>query len=99
MSGQWWLRWFVQSGVGCVETANTPPSPISDGVGQFQRSVQGPGETWRHVWHVHLDTDEFFLVLQGPVDIALRDDAGVEAIVDIPDHVDSTTGHPLRPRD
>jgi mannose-6-phosphate isomerase-like protein (cupin superfamily) len=90
-----------------------------------------------HVWHVHLDTDEFFLVLDGQFDIALRDDAGIETTVelhqgdtfvvpkgtehkpsspggailmfeptgtpttgdrhdgDIPDHVDSTTGHPV----
>jgi mannose-6-phosphate isomerase-like protein (cupin superfamily) len=26
-----------------------------------------------HVWHVHADTDEFFLVLDGQFDIALRD--------------------------
>jgi mannose-6-phosphate isomerase-like protein (cupin superfamily) len=26
-----------------------------------------------HVWHVHEDTDEFFLVLTGQFDIALRD--------------------------
>ncbi len=26
-----------------------------------------------HVWHVHDDTDEFFLVLAGQFDIALRD--------------------------
>ena len=27
-----------------------------------------------HVWHVHEHTDEFFLVLDGQVDIALRED-------------------------
>ena len=26
-----------------------------------------------HVWHVHDDTDEFFLVLEGRFDVALRD--------------------------
>ncbi|MFE7137274.1 cupin domain-containing protein [Streptomyces sp. NPDC057644] len=26
-----------------------------------------------HVWHVHEDTDEFFLVVDGALDIALRD--------------------------
>jgi mannose-6-phosphate isomerase-like protein (cupin superfamily) len=88
-----------------------------------------------HVWHVHDDTDELFLVLDGQFDIALRDEAGVETTVklgvgdtfvvpkgtehkpsspggailmfepsgtsttgdrhdgDLPDHVDSTTGH------
>ncbi|WP_248966376.1 cupin domain-containing protein [Sphaerisporangium perillae] len=29
-----------------------------------------------HVWHVHDDTDEFFLVLDGRFDIAIRDAAG-----------------------
>ncbi len=90
-----------------------------------------------HVWHVHDDTDEFFLVLDGQFDIAMRDSAGAEITVvlhagdifvvprgtehkpsspggsilmfepsgtsttgdrhegEIPDHVDSTTGHQL----
>jgi mannose-6-phosphate isomerase-like protein (cupin superfamily) len=90
-----------------------------------------------HIWHVHNETDEFFLVLDGRFDIALRDSAGVETTVvlsrgdtfvvpmgtehkpsspggailmfepsgtwttgdaseeEIPDHVDSTTGHEL----
>ena len=34
-----------------------------------------------HVWHVHQDTDEFFLVLDGVFDIALRDTRGVESAV------------------
>ncbi|MCX4531264.1 cupin domain-containing protein [Streptomyces sp. NBC_00841] len=29
-----------------------------------------------HVWHVHDDTDEFFLVLDGTLDIVLREDGG-----------------------
>lgn len=90
-----------------------------------------------HVWHVHEDTDEFFLVLDGQFDIALRDADGAERTVvlregdtyvvpkgtehkpsspgasilmfepsgtsttgdrhegEIPDNVDSTTGHEL----
>jgi mannose-6-phosphate isomerase-like protein (cupin superfamily) len=90
-----------------------------------------------HVWHVHEDTDEFFLVLDGQFDIAIRDGAGNESTVvlqrgdvfvvpkgtehkpsspggailmfepsgtsttgdrhegEIPEHVDSTTGHEL----
>ncbi|HEX6419415.1 MAG TPA: cupin domain-containing protein [Acidimicrobiales bacterium] len=90
-----------------------------------------------HVWHVHDDTDEFFLVLDGRFDVAVRDADGGERTVelragdtfvvprgtehkpsstgasvlmfepagtpstgdrhegDIPDHVDSTTGHAL----
>ncbi|MPZ60325.1 MAG: cupin domain-containing protein [Propionibacteriales bacterium] len=90
-----------------------------------------------HVWHVHDDTDEFFLVLEGRLDVAMRDADGNENTVvlhkgdtfvvpkgtehkpsspggsvlmfepsttsttgdrhegEIPDHVDSTTGHEL----
>ena len=90
-----------------------------------------------HVWHVHEDTDEFFLVLDGRFDVALRGPGGQVAVVElgrgdtfvvprgtehkpsspggsilmfepsgtsstgdrhqgeIPDHVDSTTGHTL----
>ncbi len=91
-----------------------------------------------HVWHVHSETDEFFLVLDGRFDIAMRDADGTERTVvlhtgdtfvvskgtehkpsspggavlmfepagtsstgdrhdEIPDHVDSTTGHELFP--
>lgn len=35
-----------------------------------------------HVWHVHEHTDEFFLVLEGRVDIALRAD-GRENVVSL----------------
>ena len=90
-----------------------------------------------HVWHVHEDTDEFFLVLDGEFHVAVRDADGSESTVvlrrgdtyvvpkgtehkpsspggavlmfeptgtsstgdrhegQIPDHVDSTTGHEL----
>jgi mannose-6-phosphate isomerase-like protein (cupin superfamily) len=89
-----------------------------------------------HVWHVHEHTDEFFLVLDGRFDVAVRDADGTERTVvlhrgdtfvvpkgvehkpsspggsilmfeptgtpttgdrhdEIPDHVDSTTGHAL----
>jgi len=90
-----------------------------------------------HVWHVHENTDEFFLVLDGRFDVAMRDAGGNETTValgagdtfvvpkgtehkpsspggsilmfepsgtsttgvrhegEIPDHVDSTTGHAL----
>ncbi len=34
-----------------------------------------------HVWHSHDDTDEFFLVLDGQFDIALRDASGGETTV------------------
>jgi mannose-6-phosphate isomerase-like protein (cupin superfamily) len=36
-----------------------------------------------HVWHVHADTDEFFLVLDGQFDIALRDADGTEQTVSL----------------
>ena len=90
-----------------------------------------------HLWHVHDDTDEFFLVLDGQFDVAMRDADGAETSVvlrkgdtfvvpkgtehkpsspggailmfeptgtpttgdrhegEIPDNVDSTTGHEL----
>jgi mannose-6-phosphate isomerase-like protein (cupin superfamily) len=90
-----------------------------------------------HIWHVHEDTDEFFLVLDGRFDVAIRDGDGTERTVElqtgdtfvvprgtehkpsspgaailmfepmgtsstgdrhegeIPDNVDSTTGHEL----
>ena len=35
-----------------------------------------------HLWHVHSDTDEFFLVLDGQLDIAIRDTDGSEHTVD-----------------
>ncbi|ANN19088.1 cupin [Amycolatopsis orientalis] len=36
-----------------------------------------------HVWHVHENTDEFFHVLDGTLDIALREEAG-ERVVTLP---------------
>ena len=90
-----------------------------------------------HVWHVHENTDEFFLVLDGTFDVSIRAADGSESTLqltrgdtyvvpkgtehrpsstggsilmfepagtastgdrhegDIPDHVDSTTGHEL----
>jgi mannose-6-phosphate isomerase-like protein (cupin superfamily) len=33
-----------------------------------------------HVWHVHDDTDEFFLVLAGHFDVALRDAGGERTV-------------------
>jgi mannose-6-phosphate isomerase-like protein (cupin superfamily) len=33
-----------------------------------------------HVWHVHRETDEFFLVLDGTIDIALRQAAGERVV-------------------
>jgi mannose-6-phosphate isomerase-like protein (cupin superfamily) len=34
-----------------------------------------------HLWHVHENTDEFFLVLDGQFDVALRDVDGAETTV------------------
>ena len=36
-----------------------------------------------HVWHVHENTDEFFLILDGQFDIALRDADGHETTVEL----------------
>src|SRR4029079_12414155 len=36
-----------------------------------------------HVWHVHDDTDEFFLVIDGQFDIAMRDAHGAETTVSL----------------
>ncbi|MFE6403322.1 cupin domain-containing protein [Streptomyces alboflavus] len=33
-----------------------------------------------YLWHVHENTDEFFLVVEGEVDIALRDEAGERTV-------------------
>ncbi len=40
-----------------------------------------------HVWHVHEDTDEFFLVLDGEFHIALREPAGERTVVLAPGSV------------
>jgi mannose-6-phosphate isomerase-like protein (cupin superfamily) len=34
-----------------------------------------------HLWHVHDDTDEFFLVLEGELHISLREAAGERTVV------------------
>lgn len=36
-----------------------------------------------HVWHAHEDTDEFFLVLDGRFDVALREADGTERTVSL----------------
>ncbi len=36
-----------------------------------------------HVWHRHHDTDEFFLVLDGQFNVAIRDDDGSESVVEL----------------
>jgi mannose-6-phosphate isomerase-like protein (cupin superfamily) len=36
-----------------------------------------------HVWHVHEHTDEFFLVLEGGFDVALREGDGLERTVSL----------------
>ena len=36
-----------------------------------------------HVWHVHDDTDEFFLVLDGQFDVAVRAADGTESTVEL----------------
>ncbi|MYW68866.1 cupin domain-containing protein [Streptomyces sp. SID8379] len=41
------------------------------------RLAKAEGE---HVWHVHEDTDEFFLVVEGELTIALREQDGERAV-------------------
>ena len=36
-----------------------------------------------HMWHAHEDTDEFFLVLDGQFDVAIRDADGTESVVSL----------------
>ena len=36
-----------------------------------------------HVWHSHTDTDEFFLVLSGQFNLALRNADGTETLVEL----------------
>jgi mannose-6-phosphate isomerase-like protein (cupin superfamily) len=36
-----------------------------------------------HLWHLHEDTDEFFLVLDGQFDVAIRDAGGGETTVSL----------------
>ena len=36
-----------------------------------------------YVWHSHDDTDEFFLVLDGSLEVALRDSDGRETVVEL----------------
>jgi mannose-6-phosphate isomerase-like protein (cupin superfamily) len=36
-----------------------------------------------HVWHVHDSTDEFFLILEGQFEVAMRDTAGREMAVQL----------------
>ncbi|GAA2758117.1 cupin domain-containing protein [Actinopolymorpha rutila] len=42
------------------------------------RVAKAQGE---HVWHVHEDTDEFFLVLDGELHISLREPTGERTVV------------------
>lgn len=42
------------------------------------RLAKAEGE---HVWHVHEDTDEFFLVVEGELTIGLREKDGEQAVV------------------
>ncbi|MFD4947015.1 cupin domain-containing protein [Streptomyces sp. NPDC058239] len=77
------------------DTTNTAPGPIllSDALKTFEalwsprivarvndydiRIAKVRGE---HVWHVHEDTDEFFLVLDGTLDIQLRGTDGERTV-------------------
>ncbi|MEU4684116.1 cupin domain-containing protein [Streptomyces xinghaiensis] len=76
--------------------ANTEPVNLTDALASFTE-VYSPRIVTRvndydvriahvegeHVWHVHEDTDEFFLVLDGRFDVALRDADGTERMVEL----------------
>ncbi len=55
-----------------------PASPAVGSNGYEVRIAHARGE---HLWHTHPDTDEFFLVLDGQFDIALRTPDGAETTV------------------
>ncbi|MFF6906699.1 cupin domain-containing protein [Streptomyces sp. NPDC012389] len=78
--------------------ATTEPLPLADALRSFDalwsprivtrvndydvRVAKALGE---HVWHVHEDTDEFFLVVEGVLDIDLREgDGSHERTVTLP---------------
>lgn len=76
--------------------ANTEPVNLTDALASFTE-IYSPRIVTRvndydvriahvegeHVWHVHEDTDEFFLVLDGRFDVALRDADGTERTVEL----------------
>ena len=51
-----------------------------------------------HVWHVHDHTDEFFLVLDGAFDIALRDADGERTVSLCPGEIFVVPGAPSTSR-
>jgi mannose-6-phosphate isomerase-like protein (cupin superfamily) len=75
-------------------TAN--PVSLSDALGTFDE-IYSPRIVGRvndydvkiahargeHVWHVHEQTDEFFLVIEGQFDIAMREPDGRERTVEL----------------
>ena len=54
------------------------PKVVAQMNGQEVKLVKFKGE---FVWHRHVDTDEFFHVLSGDIDIALRETPGHERVV------------------
>ena len=87
---------------------DTKPVNLTEALASFDDDLQpadrGPHERLRradrprqgeHVWHVHDDTDEFFLVLDGQFDVALRDAEGTETTVALRTgrHLRRTQGH------
>ena len=49
--------------------------PLRAGVRRFPQRLQAPGRQGQRpfVWHKHDETDDFFLVIKGKLDIELRD--------------------------
>jgi pimeloyl-ACP methyl ester carboxylesterase len=80
--------------MGFMTTTPTTPVALADALGSFTdqwsprivttindydvRVAKVHGE---HVWHTHDNTDEFFLVLEGELHIALRKDACQRTVV------------------
>ena len=65
--------------------ATSPPAAASGCLTRYLNGSVGltQGTAGDHVWHVHADTDEFFLVLDGRFEVALRDQAGRESMVSL----------------
>lgn len=79
---------------GPMTTTPTPPIALADALGSFDdqwsprivttvndydvRVAKVHGE---HIWHAHDNTDEFFLVIDGELRIALRENDGERTVV------------------
>jgi mannose-6-phosphate isomerase-like protein (cupin superfamily) len=80
--------------VSTISGMDAQPINLSDALGSFDDiysprivahlndyDVKIAHTKGEHVWHVHADTDEFFLVLEGRFDVAMRGPDGTERTV------------------